>query len=91
MLTKIWTGFGLVLLAASGSLSFNTSGGACKLKKQKGTSFLSVYEADSNATYMAEFPYSSYCNYKDSGDYGSVCVAGDDEYLVIPSKIIASR
>ena len=72
----------------SGSLSFNASGGAYKLKKQKGTSFLSAYEADSNATYMAEFPYSSYCNYKDSGDYGSVRVAGDDEYLVFRTRVV---
>jgi hypothetical protein len=56
----------------SGSLSFNASGGVYKLKRQKGTSFVSVYEADSNATYSAEFTYSSYCNDKDNRDYASV-------------------
>jgi hypothetical protein len=71
----------------SGSLSFNASGGAYKLKK-KGTSFVSVYEADSNATYRTEFPFSSYCSYKDSGDYGAVRVAEDDEYLVFRTRVV---
>lgn len=72
----------------SGSLSFNASGGAYKLKKKKGTSFVSVYEADSNATYRTEFPFSSYCSYKDSADYGAVRVAEDDEYLVFRTRIV---
>ncbi len=72
----------------SGSLYFNASGGAYKLKKQKGTSFVSVYEADSNATYRTEFPFSSYCSYKDCGDYGAVRVAEDDEYLVFRTRIV---
>ena len=72
----------------SGSLSFNASGGAYKLKKKKGTSFVSVYEADSNATYRTEFPFSSYCSYKDSGDYGAVRVAEDDEYLVFRTRVV---
>ena len=72
----------------TGLLSFNASGGAYKLKKQKGTSFVSVYEADSNATYRTEFPFSSYCNYKDSADYGAVRVAEDDEYLVFRTRVV---
>ena len=72
----------------SGSLSFNACGGAYKLKKKKGTSFVSVYEADSNATYRTEFPFSSYCSYKDSADYGAVRVAEDDEYLVFRTRIV---
>jgi hypothetical protein len=72
----------------TGLLSLNASGGAYKLKKQKGTSFVSVYEADSNATYRTEFPFSSYCSYKDSGDYGSVRVAEGDEYLVFRTRVV---
>ena len=72
----------------AGMLAFNASGGAYKLKKQKGTSFVSVYEADSNATYRTEFPFSSYCSYKDCGDYGAVRVAEDDEYLVFRTRIV---
>lgn len=72
----------------TGSLSFNASGGAYKLKKQKGTSFVSVYEADSNATYRTEFSFSSYCSYKDSGNYGAVVVAEDDEYLVFRTRVV---
>ena len=71
-----------------GSLSFNASGGAYKLKKHKSTSLVSVYEADSNATYRTEFPFSSYCSYKDSVNHGSVRVAGDDEYLVFRTRIV---
>ena len=72
----------------AGSLSFAAGGGAYKLKKQNGTSFVSVYEADSNVTYRAEFPFSSYCSYKDSGNHGAVRVAGDDEYLVFRTRIV---
>ena len=72
----------------AGMLAFNASGGAYKLKKQKGTSFVSVYEADSNATYRTEFPFSSYCSYKDCGDYGAVRVAEDDEYLVFRTRVV---
>ena len=53
-----------------------------------GTSFVSVYEADSNATYRTEFPFSSYCSYKDCGDYGAVRVAEDDEYLIFRTRIV---
>ena len=49
---------------------------------------MSVYEADSNATYRTEFPFSSYCNYKDSADYGAVRVAEDDEYLVFRTRVV---
>ena len=72
----------------AGLLSFNASGGAYKLKKHKSTSLVSVYEADSNATYRTEFPFSSYCSYKDCGDYGAVRVAEDDEYLVFRTRIV---
>ena len=72
----------------SGSLSFNDSGGAYKLKKQKSASFVSVYEADSNAAYRTEFPFSSYCSYKDSRNYGAVLVAEDDEYLVFRTRVV---
>ena len=72
----------------SGLLSFNGSGGAYKLKKYKNTSFVSAYEADSNAIYRTEFPFSSYCSYKDSGDYGSVRVAEGDEYLVFRTRVV---
>ena len=72
----------------SGLLSFNGSGGAYKLKKYKNTSFVSAYEADSNAIYRTEFPFSSYCSYKDSGDYGAVRVAEGDEYLVFRTRVV---
>ncbi len=58
------------------------------MKKYKNTSFVSAYEADSNAIYRTEFPFSSYCSYKDSADYGAVRVAEDDEYLVFRTRVV---
>ena len=36
----------------------------------------------------AVFKFSSYCSYKDSGDYGSVRVAEGDEYLVFRTRVV---
>ena len=67
-------------------------GGAYKkTKKLSSSGFVSDYHADTNATYISEFPFSSFCVTTNSGEYGAMRVLNDDEYLIYKTRIVRNE
>lgn len=71
-----------------GKFVFN-NGGAYKRKKfNSSMGLLSEYCADTNADYVAEYPFSSFCNLSDGSGHGSMRVANEEDYLVFRTRVV---
>ena len=72
---------------SEGRIVFNNGGAYKQKKKSSSSGFVSDYLANTNAAYISDFSFSSFCATTNSGEHGAVRVLNDDEYLTYRTRI----